>query len=154
MTNICSTGCQTVFVKPVWQTRFDNRLSGLTTGCIHDTAVCQTGCQTGLTTGWMFVYTIQPVVKPDWQPVVSCKRGRSGTRRIAGSLAQRREVKTNKKSNSWTIMWALCVYADIVWKRSEVKSATVNYGTTRATYNFGQCIAHFAASCFPDKQNI
>jgi len=49
------------------------------------------GCQTGLTTGWMFVYTIQPlvqlhgctieqpVVKPVWQPVwqqvVSCKRG-------------------------------------------------------------------------------
>jgi len=25
--------------------------TGLTTGCIHDTAVCQTGCQTGLTTG-------------------------------------------------------------------------------------------------------
>jgi len=32
---------------------------------------CQTGFQTGLTTGWMFVYTIQPV----WQQVVSCKRG-------------------------------------------------------------------------------
>jgi len=27
---------------------------------LHDTA----GCQTGLTTGWMFVYTIQPVVNP------------------------------------------------------------------------------------------
>jgi len=25
-------------------------------------AGCQTGCQNGLTTGWMFVYTIQPVV--------------------------------------------------------------------------------------------
>jgi len=25
--------------------------TGLTTGCIHDTASCQTGCQTGLTTG-------------------------------------------------------------------------------------------------------
>jgi len=51
------TGCQT-------------RLTiGLTTGCIHDTAVCtagyqsgcQTGCQTGCTTGW--------------KPVVSCKQG-------------------------------------------------------------------------------
>jgi len=30
---------------------------------------------TGLTTGWMYVYTIQPVVKPVGQPVVSCKRG-------------------------------------------------------------------------------
>ena len=37
------------------------------------------GCQTRLTTGWMFVYTIQPVVKPVvqpvWHPVLSCKRG-------------------------------------------------------------------------------
>jgi len=41
--------------------------TGLTTGCIHDTAVCQTG--------WMFVDTIQPVVKPVWQQVVSCKPG-------------------------------------------------------------------------------
>ena len=41
---------------------------------LHDTTCCQTGCivytniqpvvQPGLTTGWMFVYTIQPVVKP------------------------------------------------------------------------------------------
>ena len=46
--------------------------TGLTTGCIHDTA------------GWQLaVYTIQPVVKPVvklvwqpvWQQVVSCKRG-------------------------------------------------------------------------------
>ena len=36
--------------------------------------VRSTGCQTGLTSGWMFVYTIQPVVKP----VVSCERGISG----------------------------------------------------------------------------
>jgi len=67
---------------------------------LHDTTCCQPRCQTGcttrLTTGWtnscsfntvvpvcggMFVYTIQPVVKPVvqpvvvWQPVVSCKRG-------------------------------------------------------------------------------
>jgi len=30
---------------------------------IHDTTGCQTGCTTLLTTGWMFVYTIQPVVR-------------------------------------------------------------------------------------------
>jgi len=35
----------------------------LTTGCIHDTAGCQTGCLTGLTTGWVFVYTIHRVYK-------------------------------------------------------------------------------------------
>ena len=35
----------------------------------------QYGCQTGLTTGWMFVYTIQLIVKALVQPVVSCKRG-------------------------------------------------------------------------------
>ena len=34
--------------------RHSQSTTGLTTGCIHDTA----GCQTGLTTGWMFVYTI------------------------------------------------------------------------------------------------
>jgi len=55
--------------------------TGLTTGCIHDTAGCQTSCQTGLTTSWMYVYTMQPVVNPVWQPVlqqiVSCKRGLS-----------------------------------------------------------------------------
>jgi len=62
-------GCQTVFVKPVWQTQFDNRVERTAT-------VRSTGCQTGLTTGWMFVHTIQAVVKPVWQrvwqPVVSC----------------------------------------------------------------------------------
>jgi len=35
---------------------------------LHDT----TCCQTGLTTGYMFVYTIEPVVKPHWQLAVSC----------------------------------------------------------------------------------
>jgi len=68
----CQTGCHTGLYN-----RFDKH--GLTTGCIHDTAVLSNGCQTGLTAGWMFVYTIQPVVKPVWQrvwqPVVSCKRG-------------------------------------------------------------------------------
>jgi len=53
--------------------------TGLTTGCIHDTASCQSGCtvytniqlvvKRVMTTGWMFVYTIQPVVEPVWQPV-------------------------------------------------------------------------------------
>jgi len=46
----CTTGLTTVlnepplFVQPVVE-------PGCTTGCIHDTADCQTGCQTGLTTG-------------------------------------------------------------------------------------------------------
>jgi len=38
---------------------------------LHDTTCCQTGCQSGLTTGYMFVYTIQPVVKP----VCGCQSG-------------------------------------------------------------------------------
>jgi len=56
-----STGCQTGLYN-----RFDKPgcTTSLTTGCIHDTAGCQTSCQTGVTTSWMFVYTIQPVVKP------------------------------------------------------------------------------------------
>jgi len=71
-----------------------NRLTtGLTNGCIVYTASCQTGCTTrfdnqlneqcllvqhGCQTGFMFVYTTQPVVKPVVQPVVSCKRSFRG----------------------------------------------------------------------------
>jgi len=55
--------------------RYDNRLYRVYK---HSTG-CQIRLATGLTTGWMFVYTIQPVVKPVvqpvWRPVVSCKRG-------------------------------------------------------------------------------
>jgi len=44
---------------------------------------CHIGCTTVLTTGWMFVYTMQPVVQPIvqlvCQPVVSCERGISNT---------------------------------------------------------------------------
>ena len=58
-----SNGCQTSCT-----TQFDNRLN-------EQWLFIQHGCQTGLTTGWMFVYTIQLVVKPVVQPVVSCKRG-------------------------------------------------------------------------------
>ena len=75
----CQTGCTTglttvlneqpLFILPVVK---PGCTTCLTTGCIHDTAGCQTGCQTNLKTGWMFVCTIQPVVKPVWQPVVSC----------------------------------------------------------------------------------
>jgi len=39
---------QLLFIQPVVK---PGCTTGLTTGCIHDTAVCQTGCQTGLTTG-------------------------------------------------------------------------------------------------------
>ena len=46
---------------------------------LHDTTCCQRVVKPGLTTGWMFVYTIKPVVnpvvQPVFQPVVSCKRG-------------------------------------------------------------------------------
>jgi len=62
-------------VKPVIQ-------PGLTTGwtnsgCSFNTVIQHswTNSQTGLTTGWMFVYPIKPVVQPVWQPVVSCKQG-------------------------------------------------------------------------------
>jgi len=66
-----TTCCQTGYT-----TRFDNRLNEQWLFVQHG---CQTGLTTVLTTGWMFVYTIQPVVipvvQPVWQPVVSCKRG-------------------------------------------------------------------------------
>ena len=50
----CQTGLtavlneQPLFVQPVVK---PGCTTGLTTGCMHDTAICQTGCQTGLTTG-------------------------------------------------------------------------------------------------------
>jgi len=37
---------------------------------LHDA----TSCQTGLTTSCIMYTNIQPVVKPVWQPAVSCKR--------------------------------------------------------------------------------
>jgi len=64
----CQTGCQPI--QPVvsciqtfnrLSSRFDNRL--------YRVNKHPTGCQTSFTTGWMFVYTIQPVVKPTVQPV-------------------------------------------------------------------------------------
>jgi len=78
---------QTLFDKPVWQTRFDNRVertatvrsTGYQTGLYNRfdnrlytgysrffKPVVKRVWQPGLTTGWMFVYTIQPVVKPVW----------------------------------------------------------------------------------------
>ena len=69
---------------PVWQpvertavrsTRLSNRYLSRYTNNIESVNGCQTCFTTNLTTGWMFVYTIQPVVKPVWQQVVSCKRG-------------------------------------------------------------------------------
>jgi len=57
--------------------RLSNRLYNRLDKQLHRVNTYPTGCQqTGLTTGWMFVYTIQPVVQPVvkavWQPVVSC----------------------------------------------------------------------------------
>jgi len=69
-TTCCETGCQAGLTNRLY------RVYKHSTGC-------QTGLTTDLTTGWMFVYTIQPIVKPDvqqvWQPVVSCKRGLTET---------------------------------------------------------------------------
>ena len=55
-----TTGCQFVVTCVTGLTTFDDRLYRVNK---HSTG-CQTGCQTVLTTSWMFVYTMQPVVKP------------------------------------------------------------------------------------------
>jgi len=81
----CQTGCQTALttgcivyaniqqpavsciqpvVKPVVQRGLTNRLNDtvrLNEEWLFVQHGCQTGCQAFLTTGWMFVYTIQPV---------------------------------------------------------------------------------------------
>ena len=67
--------CYTPFIR---YNRLSNRLYNRFDNRLYRVNKHSTGCQTGLTTGWMFVYTIQPIVKPVWQPVwqqlVSCKR--------------------------------------------------------------------------------
>jgi len=62
----CQTGCTTrlnehLLVQHGCQTGFDNRL--------NEQWLFVRSCQTGLTAGWMFVYTIQPIVKPAVQRV-------------------------------------------------------------------------------------
>ena len=42
--------------------------------CLHDTACCQNGCQTGLTTGCIVYTNIQPVVKRLYR-VAGCQTG-------------------------------------------------------------------------------
>ena len=59
-----------------WYNLFSNRLSNqfdnrLNVG-IHNTTGCQTSCQTGVRTSCIVYTNIQPVVKPVWQPAVSC----------------------------------------------------------------------------------
>ena len=66
----CTTGLTTVlneqlqheqlFVQPIVK---PGCTTSLTTGCIHDTAGCQTGLITGLTTGCIVYTNIYPVVK-------------------------------------------------------------------------------------------
>ena len=93
--------------------------TGLATGCIHDTAVCQTGCQTVLITGWMFVYTIQPVVNPFWQPVwqevVSCKRGFNLRRRRLRAFSRLLDIDVLKR-----IVSVVCALRTIATRCSRV----------------------------------
>ena len=83
---------QPLFVQPVVT---PGCTTGLTTGCIHDTAVWQT-C-------WMFVHTIQPVVKLVWQQVVSCKWGFTVT------LCRQLSLGFHS-SRSWTFPLPHCIY--------------------------------------------
>ena len=73
---VSSSGLTTVLnQQPVRSTRLSNQFNNR----LYRVNNYPTYCQTSLTTGWMFVYTIQPVVKPVvqpcWQQVVSCKWG-------------------------------------------------------------------------------
>jgi len=107
----CETGSQTglttvlneqpLFVQPVVKPRCT---TGLTTGCIHDTAVCQTGCQTGLTTGCV-VYTNIYSVTDLTTGCIVCKRGLT-------------EVgwRHPHQSSPWRRPWSVCVAWMIAWK--------------------------------------
>jgi len=72
----CQNGCQ-----PVWQPCWTNshcsfnRLSNRVVQPVWQLAVYKIQLVVKPAVKRMFVYTIQPVVKTVWQPVVSCKRG-------------------------------------------------------------------------------
>ena len=99
--NVCihdTTGCQTSCT-----TQFDNRLN-------EQWLLIQHGCQTGLTTGWMFVYTIQPVV----EPAVTCKRGL-----IVFQLTQLADSKFQLSitvfENSYFLTFSLNLFLNSLW---------------------------------------
>jgi len=71
----CQTGLYNRFDKHSLTTVCTARYNNLLNEQLFVQHGCQTSLTTGLTTGWMLVYTILPVVKPVWQPVVSCKWG-------------------------------------------------------------------------------
>jgi len=124
----CTTGLTTVLNEQcVCSTRLNDQ-------CLFVQDGCQTRLTTGFTTGWMFVYTIQPVVKPvvqpDWQPVVSCKRSITKQQRQKHGLYRKRRrywhtlynrpvfhasTVTCRSCTNWlVIQWHLTTVASIV----------------------------------------
>ena len=73
---------------------------------LHDTTCCQTGCQTDLTTGCIVYTNIQPIVKPVWQPVVSCQLG--FTDPVAWSVCRSVCHDREPCKNHWTDRDAVC----------------------------------------------
>ena len=67
---------QPLFVQPVDKPGLTNPVSLCWTNSHCSFSRLSNRLSNGLATGWMFVYTIQPIVKPvcqsDWQPLVSC----------------------------------------------------------------------------------
>jgi len=107
----CQTGCtatvcstmlneQPLFVQPVVK---PSCTTGLTTDCIHDTA--------GLTTGWIFVYTIQMVIIPVWQQVASCKRGLTFAIKVhCDGAGARRPFKRPQLLKPGCQRWRVCPF--------------------------------------------
>jgi len=93
---------------------------------LHDAGGCQTGCRTGLTTVLneqpLFV---QPVVKPDWQPVwqqvVSCKRGFTAPTSLNGGQPN--------FARCLAVSWAGALYIiDVTYSRLDVSLRTALLG--------------------------
>jgi len=98
------------YLQTLYSRRYNTLANIVQVSVIHSATVCSTGLSirfdnqlytrysrlSTLTTGWMFVYTIQPVVNPVWQQVVSCKRGlRDNRRTFVGWSLPRQQTTTS-----------------------------------------------------------
>jgi len=65
----------------------------------------------------MFVYTIQPVVKQVWQPVVSCKRGFSFQMQLENVATVSDETRVLRSESSGRMHWKLsrCSWRAFCW---------------------------------------
>ena len=89
-------------------TAFDVRPSIFVKRRLHDTTGCQAGWTTGSTTGWMFVYTMQPVLQLVVNPVeqqVVCLHDVNGW--MLGCMNQIGWIHTTGWTTGWMFVYTI-----------------------------------------------